>query len=77
MCVEKYVYFTASEALQAVLDESCGRYDEELWDDDDELMESAHEPVPSTSFSQLPAITLDPATQQHDVVVPLLHDSLT
>ena len=75
MCAQKNVYFTVSEALQAVQDESCGRDDEELWDDDHKLMESAHEPVPSTSFSQLPAITLDPAIQQHDVVVPLLHDS--
>ena len=40
MCAQKNMYLTVSEALQAVLDESCGRNDEELWDDADELMES-------------------------------------
>ena len=77
MCAQKNKYFTVSEALQDVLDESCGRDDEELWDDDDELMESAHEPVLTTSLSQLPAITLDTAAQQRDVVVPLVYDSAT
>ena len=71
MCAQKNMFLTVSEALQAVLDESCGRNDEELWDDDDEFMESAHESVPSTSLSQLPAISLDPATPQRDVVDPL------